>query len=628
MSKKIERITKLITEGKVDEALELAEVNDIEDLFGLGNLFGQREAYQVAEKIFNRVVQLTPNLVEAWCNKGVALGKLGKYDEEIECYDKAIRINPNDDKAWYNKGNALGKLGKNDEEIECYDEAIRINPKLAEAYGNKGITLLNRQKYNEAEAELEAAKKLFTERGRQKDADKAHSLKLVAKNASKLISEILPPLDKKFINCLYSQSLTELEQQSSEIAREAKALIDKYKKRKLPEEALELLLSKTICFTVLSDAVAFKKVNPGVLVNAKKVFEQWNLNTFIFAVNSLDTFIRSLNEYKSIDEIPKDREGILLQGLGVVSALDGELTKEISGKIKGEPYSIVREEAPEIICIPIPNIGNDSINVCLVQLDFGITKKFPYQLEQKEEVREKIVKALQVANQEGINIICFPELSFAQEFIDEAKQYKDMIIIGGSYYHEDFNICPVIINGKEYPVYKIHPAPYFEGEIEPGKGMKPGKDIKIFETENKKFRFGVLICIDYLCESHHYKDKGVNFIFIPSFNPHTERFQKFADSYCTNNHVDLMLTNVKEYGGTCIIGVEHEAFIQRLINEGYRENDNIEYKLYESRGEMMIMAKLSLRGVEVPTSSGAKPRIQIIGRYIYKNGCWENPCLT
>ena len=30
--------------------------------------------------------------IEAWNNKGRALGQLGKYDEAIKCYDEAIRI--------------------------------------------------------------------------------------------------------------------------------------------------------------------------------------------------------------------------------------------------------------------------------------------------------------------------------------------------------------------------------------------------------------------------------------------------------------------------------------------------------------------------------------------------------
>jgi predicted amidohydrolase len=249
-------------------------------------------------------------------------------------------------------------------------------------------------------------------------------------------------------------------------------------------------------------------------------------------------------------------------------------------------------------------------------------------LKTKEKVKEKILKALEIAKQKEVNIICFPELSFARDFISKVKKYNDIIIIGGSFYYDNFNICPVIISGEEYLVYKIHPS-HHESEIAPGKGMKSGKDIKIFGTEDEKIKFGVLICLDYLVERYqlyqHQNNgkKGVNFILNPSFNQDTKRFQRCANVDCENLHVDLIQTNVKKYGGTCIIGIEHKDIIKRLINEGYRQDDEITYKLCEASGEMMIIADLDLKGVEVPTRLGAGPRIKIIGRYIYKNECWQ-----
>ena len=139
--KKIKSIIKLITDGKLHEVLESADINDVEDLLGIGALFGQKEVYDVAERIFDRVVQLNPNLAQAWYVKGLALANLGKYDEAVKCYDEAIKINPNDAAAWLNKGAALVKLGKHDEAVKCYDEAIKINPNLAGTRFNKGLAL-------------------------------------------------------------------------------------------------------------------------------------------------------------------------------------------------------------------------------------------------------------------------------------------------------------------------------------------------------------------------------------------------------------------------------------------------------------------------------------------------------
>jgi len=105
--KKIKRFIKLINEGKLDKVLEKTNVNDVGDLFDVGLLLGKNKVHDVAEKIFDRVVQINPNLEEAWYYKGVVLGNLGKYDEEIKCYDRAIKINPTLAEAYGNKGIAF-----------------------------------------------------------------------------------------------------------------------------------------------------------------------------------------------------------------------------------------------------------------------------------------------------------------------------------------------------------------------------------------------------------------------------------------------------------------------------------------------------------------------------------------
>ncbi|MFZ0511560.1 MAG: tetratricopeptide repeat protein [Candidatus Nitrosopolaris sp.] len=68
---------------------------------------------------------------EAWNNKGIALGNLGKYEEAVKSFEEATRIKADFALAWYNKGIALGNLGKYEEAIISYDEAISIKPDYA-----------------------------------------------------------------------------------------------------------------------------------------------------------------------------------------------------------------------------------------------------------------------------------------------------------------------------------------------------------------------------------------------------------------------------------------------------------------------------------------------------------------
>jgi tetratricopeptide (TPR) repeat protein len=52
------------------------------------------------------------------------LGNQGKYDDAIKSLDKAIEINPQFVSAWYNKGDVLGFQGKYNESINAFDEVV------------------------------------------------------------------------------------------------------------------------------------------------------------------------------------------------------------------------------------------------------------------------------------------------------------------------------------------------------------------------------------------------------------------------------------------------------------------------------------------------------------------------
>jgi len=100
---------------------------------------------------YSEAIKTNPQSAEAWHNKGVALGELGKYDEAIKACDKAIEINPQFATAWYNKGVCLNNLGKHDDAIKAYDKAIEINPQFAKAWYNKGVALDKLGNYAEAD---------------------------------------------------------------------------------------------------------------------------------------------------------------------------------------------------------------------------------------------------------------------------------------------------------------------------------------------------------------------------------------------------------------------------------------------------------------------------------------------
>ena len=486
------------------------------------------------------------------------------------------------------------------------------------------------------------AEEVFFNRGMKNEAKIALKFKLLAENASELMFK-LKPLDEQFKSCLYSHSLNELKDKSLQVSEGMKGVIEKFGKRELPEEVIRLLKSKEICFTTLSDSLQFKEVDLKKLRDAEDVFKDWKLDTFEIAVSFLAAFISALKRYESFEGITEEAEKQLLLGLKTSYILDGELTKEIAGKFKGEPYvakpmSRKEDKDPKIIYKYITDTKREWVNFCLVQLDFTIEKKcspeeYGYVLNKKDEIKNKVFEALEIASKNKVDIICFPELSFSKEWVEEIKNcYNDMIIIGGSYYDEGNNICPIIIDGIYIdPPYKKHCPSSEEHPDTTGRGMRSGNILYIFQT--KCGLFSVLTCIDYGDQSYRicrYTDKIVDFIINPCYDRNIFRFQHRCNSDCEDYDVSVIQVNKapdkSRYGGSCIIGKEHEAILNKLEGDGYKPKDDIKYKLCQLDGEIMIIAKLNIRMKAPPVSLPIKypGRINISKETCYKfeNGHW------
>lgn len=62
---------------------------------------------------------------DAQISQGIALGKLGKWQEALAFYDKALELTPQNPKVWMNKGQSLAKLGRLPEAVESLQQFVK-----------------------------------------------------------------------------------------------------------------------------------------------------------------------------------------------------------------------------------------------------------------------------------------------------------------------------------------------------------------------------------------------------------------------------------------------------------------------------------------------------------------------
>jgi tetratricopeptide (TPR) repeat protein len=80
--------------------------------YSMGNESAKKGNNEDALIAYDKALELDPNHVSTWNNKGIVLARLMRFEEAIECYDRAIEIRPEYANAWYNKATALRNFGQ------------------------------------------------------------------------------------------------------------------------------------------------------------------------------------------------------------------------------------------------------------------------------------------------------------------------------------------------------------------------------------------------------------------------------------------------------------------------------------------------------------------------------------
>ena len=119
-------------------------------------------------KLFEHVLDVTPDNFVAYQKLGEILADQSKPAEALKYYSEVLRLNPNHVKAHNNIGNILASQGNDKDAIYHYNEVLRINSDYAGAYYNLGKIFANQGKTENAI--------LHFQKALQKDPDMTQAL--------------------------------------------------------------------------------------------------------------------------------------------------------------------------------------------------------------------------------------------------------------------------------------------------------------------------------------------------------------------------------------------------------------------------------------------------------------------
>ena len=317
------------------------------------------------------------------------------------------------------------------------------------------------------------------------------------------------------------------------------------------------------------------------------------------ALGSMTSIARDWCEY-----LPTDKKVDACEQLKNLAEM--EIPEQSAALARVFEYVQENIHIPKIQTVHILETEQEIVRIAVAQFCFELTESFPFTIKDKGEVKTKIFSTLDIAKQDGANIVCLPELCLCEEWISEIKgKYPDMIIIGGSFYKDNKNICPIIMESDtDIPCQpKITPSPFEHGIM--GPRMMPGD--RIYKYETRFGRFVILICIDFDDLAHFFRETDIDMIFCPSFNSANERFQNEAHSHVERTPSYILIANTGLYGGTSIFGQLNKNYFGELADCGCEERGDSTYKLCEVKKgqEEVIIADFNLdhKYVQVPTPS-------------------------
>lgn len=110
----------------------------------------QHGKYELAIRILDHLIRLTPNRSEYYNNRGLMYYSCRQWRRAMANYDHALTLSPHDDRIYNNRANCQAAQGNWSNAIADYEQSIDINPFNIQARINQGIAFRDMGQYDEA----------------------------------------------------------------------------------------------------------------------------------------------------------------------------------------------------------------------------------------------------------------------------------------------------------------------------------------------------------------------------------------------------------------------------------------------------------------------------------------------
>lgn len=126
-------------------------------------VYGADERIKEAIRDMEKVVDLSPNLAEAWCDLGASYVLQKEYSKANDCFDKCIDLDKSCPNAWFGKGMVALEKKEYKRAIEFLNAAIKLDGKnLLSLMARAEAFIMSNKK---AEAQKDISKLLSLEPG-------------------------------------------------------------------------------------------------------------------------------------------------------------------------------------------------------------------------------------------------------------------------------------------------------------------------------------------------------------------------------------------------------------------------------------------------------------------------------